>query len=313
LVRERRGQVVGIVGDPGIGKSRTLLEFRRALAREGIAGMEARCVSYGRDWPLLPITELIRRANGGEEGDRPDVAAEKVHANLAALGLPADDLTSYLLRMIGIDDPTRVSTHLAPEMLRERMVDAFRRILLACSRVHPLVVVVEDVHWIDRASEGYLAALVDAMAESQVLVLTTHRPGYGAPWSEWSYVTELRLQPLTRADARGVLDGALQRGDAAGLVPAASADAILDRADGNPFFIEELAQAMASSTSGAAVVPASVGPVGERLRAAVCGRSWLCWSLESLGEFGAALAVGREAIEIARTHRAAGLEATRTR
>src|SRR5262249_7584102 len=118
----------------------------------------------------------------------------------------------------------------------------------------------EDLRWMDRASEGSLAVLVNALPEAPILLVTTHRPGYRVPWNDRSYAAELKLQRLGRAKARRVLDAALERAPQARPLADAAADAILARADGNPFFIEELAQAIGSSP------PSATAPAPESLQ-----------------------------------------------
>jgi predicted ATPase len=185
-----------------------------------------------------------------------------MHAKLGALKLPADEITPFLLRVLGVSAGGESIAHLPPEEVQQRTLDAVRTTLLASSRTRALVVAVEDLHWMDRTSERYMAALVDALPEASVLLLTTSRTGRRPPWSEKSYVTELRLQPLSRSDARRVLDAALEREGAGVPLAAETAEAILHRADGNPFFIEELATAMGPLASGSTTaVPESIEAV----------------------------------------------------
>ena len=261
LARAGRGQVIDISGDAGIGKSRLLFEFGRGLDRHAVAYIEARCVSYGRSSPLLPIIELVRRAVQIEDGDSAAMVMTKVSSCLSRLGMPADDASPYLLRLLGIDDGNETIAHLSAQAVHQRTVEILRAIVLAAARLRPLIVAVEDLHWIDRASESYIAALVDALVDAPLLLITTYRPGYRAPWSQRSSVTELRLQPLSRGDARRVLDGAAERDERVAHLPGATADAILDRADGNPFFVEELVHAMRTGAATTTEVPESIEAV----------------------------------------------------
>ena len=263
LTRSGRGQVVQISGEPGIGKSRLLFEFHRTLDAETVSYVSARSVSYGRDMPLLPIIEMIRRGHGIDDADSVDVVRGKLLSRLTALGLPADQTMPFLLRLLDIADGTESIRHLTGDAIHQKTLETFRRLAVASSRSRPLVVAIEDLHWMDRASEGYVSVLVDALVEAPILLITTHRSGYRPPWSDRSYVSELRLQPLARADAHRVLIAAVGTDRS---LSTATTEAILDRADGNPFFIEELARAIGPDTGTA---PA---PVPESVEAVLLGR-----------------------------------------
>ncbi|HEV8144614.1 MAG TPA: sigma 54-interacting transcriptional regulator [Methylomirabilota bacterium] len=249
------GQVVGISGEPGIGKSRLLFEFHRALDGEKVGYLSARALSYGREMPLLPVVELVRRAHDIDDADGVDVVRGKLHSRLTSLGLPADDTAPYLLRLLDITAGTESIRHLSPDAMHQRTLEVFQRVVVASSQAQPLVVAIEDLHWMDRASEGYVSVLVEALVDAPILLVTTYRSGTRPGWSERSHVSELRLQPLARSDAQRVLDGVVERNRP---LPTATSEAILDRAEGNPFFIEELARAVGP---GAAPVPESVEAV----------------------------------------------------
>ena len=261
LARAGRGQVVGITGEPGIGKSRMLLEFRRALRADDVTYVETRCVSYGRNLPLLPAIELVRRAAGLDEHDSAAIVETKLRSCLAGLGMPSDEIVAYALRLLGIEMGRERLAHVTAQMRHHRSLELLRAMVLAIARWRPLVVAVEDLHWMDAASATYLEALVDAVATAPILLITTARTGYRPPWSERSYVADIRLQPLPRADARAVLDAVLERHGQATDLSEASAETILDRADGNPFFLEELAWAVRTGAATMADVPNSIEAV----------------------------------------------------
>src|SRR5262249_4699538 len=232
-------------GEPGIGKSRLLHEFRLTLNSLNATYLSARSLSYGRELPLLPIIELVRRASAVDDDDSPSVIVSKVRS-------------PYLLSLIGIEAGTEGIRRLSREATHQGTLEAFRDMLLEASDTRPLVIAIEDLHWMDRASEGYLAVLVNALPEAPILLVTTQRPGYRAPWSDRSYVSDLRLRPLAGAAPRRVLDAALDREPQPVPLAAPTVEAILARADGNPFFIEELARVVGStSASRSAAVPES--------------------------------------------------------
>lgn len=227
------GQVVGLVGDPGIGKSRLAYEFRR-VAEEHATVLEGRCLSYGSAIPYQPILDLVRNSSGLAPRDEPVLIEQKLHMTLAALGLDPDH-GRYLLHALGIA-PERLASLDAPA-IKGRTLEALRSLLLAEAARRPLVVLVEDVHWIDRTSEEVLNELVSEVPSTAILLVATYRPGYAPPWIDKSFATQIALRPVPTEASEAIVSGILgERVDA-------QSTAIVDRGQGNPFFLEELARA----------------------------------------------------------------------
>ena len=233
--RSGRGQVVGIVGEPGMGKSRLFLEFTSAMSDLTI--LVGRCVSYGSLAPYLPLVDIVRAYCGVKEDDSAEDAGRAVRAAVAATDLPSDADT-WLLRLLGVVD-TAADT-LSPEAIKARTADVLRGLLLHASTLRPLVLVVEDVHWIDRTSEEFLAMLVERVVAARVLILVTFRPGYRVPWRDRSYVTQITLTPLAAADSEAMVNATARETH---VPPQVSAE-ILAKAEGNPFFLEELTRSV---------------------------------------------------------------------
>ncbi len=238
-VEAGHGQVVGIVGEPGIGKSRLLYEFRRSLGAKRLTYLEGRCLSYGTSIPFLPILDLVRANCGIQDGDEPATVAEKVRFGLHEVGLDPDEHAPYILHLLGVSDDSAGLAQLSPEAIKARIGESLRTWSLAGSQQRPIIFAVEDLHWIDRSSEEYLAALVAWLAGAPILLVCTWRPGYRPPWGDHSYVTQLALRRLSPEESLSVVRSVLQ----AERVPEALAQVILERAEGNPFFLEELARA----------------------------------------------------------------------
>ncbi len=234
------GQVVGIVAEPGVGKSRLLYEFRKSLANKRITYLEGRCVSYGSDIPYLPLLDIIRANCGITESDTPQAVGQKVHGALAEVGMDAAALAPYLLQLLGVKEGTEPLTGLTPEIIKTRTFDTLRRMSLQGSQRRQVIFVGEDLHWIDRPSEEYLASLVESLSGAAILLLTTYRPGYRPPWLDKSYATQLALHALSQQESLSVVQSVGQRVSLAEPV----AKTILDRAEGNPFFLEELTRAV---------------------------------------------------------------------
>jgi transcriptional regulator with AAA-type ATPase domain/predicted ATPase len=240
-VEAGRGQVIGIVGEPGVGKSRLLHEFRQSLGRGRVTWVEGRCVSYGSTVPYAPLLALIRHNFRLGELDAPDVIADKLTAGLGILGLDAKESVPYLLHLLGVKEGTEGLAGQSPEAIRVRTLDILRQMAVAGSRRRTLVVAVEDLHWIDRTSETVLASFAEALSGGPLFLLLTYRPGYQPPWLGRSYASQMVLDHLSREDSLRVLHDVVPREQ----LPAPLAETILAHADGVPFFLEELARAVA--------------------------------------------------------------------
>ena len=236
------GQVVGLTGDPGLGKSRLALEFRR-LAERTADVREGRCLSYGSGIAYLPLFELVRDVCGIAVAEPPDVVAAKIETKLGALGLDVA-LARYLGHAFGVStsDPG-----LDPQAIRARTFDALRQLLMAEAGRWPLVVLVEDLHWIDQTSEVFLAQFADELPSVPVMLLVTYRSGYAPPWIGKSFATQLALRPLSPAASEQIVSAILGTGD-----PGAATE-IAARGEGNPFFLEELARASLDAGDAVAV------------------------------------------------------------
>jgi predicted ATPase len=229
---------VGIVGEPGIGKSRLLDEFRRSLTGRPLTYVRGHCVSYDSATPYLPMLDLFRHHCGMTDADGPEAIIAKVHQGLQEAGIVPDEWAPYLLRLLGVGAGADELTMLSPQTLRAHTVETLVQMSVNGSRQRPLVFEVEDLHWSDAASEEWLTALVERLAGVPILVLATYRPGYRPFWLDKSYATQLTLQRLTPRGSLQVVQAVLHDER----VTEALAQELLARADGNPFFPEELAR-----------------------------------------------------------------------
>jgi predicted ATPase/DNA-binding winged helix-turn-helix (wHTH) protein len=232
-----RGQVVGMAGEPGIGKSRLLAEFHTRLRPHAVTYLEGRCVSYGQETPYRPVLDLLRQACGLNEMAPPDLIDRQVTRTLQALGLAPDAEAPYLLHLLGVPAGTARLPSLSPEELKARIYTTFWRLLRHMSQRHPLVLAIEDLHWIDATSEAMLTALVEHLADVPMLLVATYRAGYHPPWLDKSYATQLSLQPLTSRESHRLLQAVFSTVD----VPDSLVQQLIEQAEGNPFFLEELA------------------------------------------------------------------------
>jgi hypothetical protein len=236
-----RGQVVGLLGEPGVGKSRLLHEFRESLDPDRVGYIEGRCLSYGTTIPYLPIIDIVRESFGVLEGDAADVAAGKVHAGLQSLGMDPAASAPYLLHLLGSKEGVEAVVGLSPDAVKARTMEVLRQLGVAGSRQRPLVLAVEDVQWIDQTSEEALVSLAESLASYPLMLITTYRPGYRPPWLGRSYASQIGLDPLTAADSLAVVHSVVPEQE---LAPEL-ARMIVAHAEGVPFFLEELARAVA--------------------------------------------------------------------
>jgi class 3 adenylate cyclase/tetratricopeptide (TPR) repeat protein len=239
-VEESRGQAVGIVGEPGVGKSRLLLEFRHRLAGRRATYLQGRCLSYGAAIPYVPVADIVRANFGLAETDPPEAVAEKVLAGLREVGLDPGEGAPYLVRLLGGRDAGGSLEALGPEVIKARTFETLRQMCLRGSRRAPLVLEIEDLHWVDRTSEEYLTFLAESLVGVPILLVATYRPGYRPPWSDRSFATQLSLRRLAVDESLSIVRSLLPATDAGDPL----AQLILDKAEGNPFFLEELARAV---------------------------------------------------------------------
>ncbi|MGH8067256.1 MAG: sigma 54-interacting transcriptional regulator [Candidatus Entotheonellia bacterium] len=258
-VQAGRGQVVGLVGAPGMGKSRLLAEFRQRLTGQCVRYAEGQCLAYGSGIPYLPILDLLRDYCGIVADDRPETLITKVRASLQHASLDPDASLPYFLHLLGLPIEADRLAHLSAEARKARTFEAMRQLFFTSSRHQPVILAVENLHWIDPTSEALLASLVEGLAGASILVLTTFRPGYRPRWLDKSYATQIALQPLGPDESRQLVRRVLR--DTA-LTPALEQQ-LLTRAEGNPFFLEELAYTVRERAEGlpALAVPDTIQAV----------------------------------------------------
>lgn len=233
--RRGSGQIVGVAGEAGIGKSRLLHEFRQSLRGEGVTYLEGHCLSYGRDVPYLPVLEVLRRACRIGEEDAPERVKRHLHRTLEQLGIPPDDGVPYLMRLLGLKEEAERLDTSTPEAIRTRTLQILGQMCLSSTRARPLVIVMEDLHWVDPASES-LGSFLSSFAGMPLLFICTYRPEYHPAWLGALPVTQLSLQPLSADESMRLLRSILPPER----LSEPDARAILVKAEGNPFFLEEL-------------------------------------------------------------------------
>jgi class 3 adenylate cyclase/tetratricopeptide (TPR) repeat protein len=238
-----RGQVVALVGEPGVGKSRLVREASASARAAGWRVLETGAVSYGMSMPYLPVADLLRAYFRIEARDDPEAARRRVAEGLLALDTALQpDLPAVLALLdLGTDDPTWLA--LDPPRRRQQTLEAVRRLLLQESRVGPLLLVFEDLHWLDSESQALLDSLAESLPAARILLLVNYRPEYEHRWGNRSYYTQLRLDPLAAEGAEALLDALLGDDEALDSLR----QLLIERTEGNPLFLEESVRTLAET------------------------------------------------------------------
>jgi len=216
LAERGEGQVVAVVGEAGVGKSRLFWEFVHRREMASLTVLRTRSVSYGKASPYLPIVDVLKSGFQIGETDTAPAIATRVRDSLATLDAALQPDVPALLAVLGVSSNDRQWEQLDLPQRRERVLEALRRLLLRLALDRPVVLVVEDLHWIDDATQDVLDSFVDAVPTARILLLVNYRPEYGHTWAGKSFYTQIRLDPLPADISARLLDSLL--GTDAGLV-----------------------------------------------------------------------------------------------
>jgi tetratricopeptide (TPR) repeat protein len=237
------GQVVALVGEAGVGKSRLVYECVHSHRTQGWRVLESASVSYGKATPYFPITDLLKRYCHVDDGDDARTIRAKVTGQVLTLDETLQETLPALLSLLeAVPDDSPFLT-LDPPQRRQRTLDGLKRVLLRESQVQPLLLVFEDLHWIDTETQAVLDRLVESLPTARLLLLVNYRPEYQHGWGSKTYYTQLRLDPLPPASAEEFLHALL--GDDPSLEPLKQL--LIARTEGNPFFLEESVRTLVES------------------------------------------------------------------
>jgi len=239
------GQVVGMVGEPGAGKSRLLLQFRELLPQEECTYLEGGCIHYGEAIAYLPILGILRNYFDIGEGEDEAFIKHKLEERLSSLNGQLARILPPLQELLSleVDDQTYLS--LEPAQRRERVFESIRYLFMAESQQRPLVLAIEDLHWMDRTSEEFLSSLIDSLQGAAILLLLLYRPEYTSAWTSKTYYRQIRVDQLSDEPSTELVEAILFEGE----VSPEISEFIVTKTAGNPLFIEELTRGLLEAGS----------------------------------------------------------------
>jgi class 3 adenylate cyclase/tetratricopeptide (TPR) repeat protein len=237
-----RGQALSIMGEAGLGKSRLLYEFRKAVANENITFLEGKCLSFSRNVAYHPVIDILKSNFLINESDKDVDIIKKVKNNLKTLEVDEVSSLPYLLELLSVKQSGLEELSLTPEMMKDRITEALNRILIKGSQRRPVILAIEDLHWVDKSSEENLKSLLDSISGAKVFIIFTYRPEFVHTWGGKSYHSQVNLNRLSNRQSLAM---------AANLLDTESIDRtleelILEKTEGVPFFIEEFIKSLSS-------------------------------------------------------------------
>jgi class 3 adenylate cyclase/tetratricopeptide (TPR) repeat protein len=246
------GQVVTIVGDAGIGKSRLLYEFSKLIEDENFLYLEGRCISYGKSISYLPVLDIIKKRFRVDKLDTERTVRKKIEKGIVDIDPNLKGGIPFLYDILSIETDAPIIKTLDVRDKRKRTIDTIKNIILADSTLRPLVVVVENLHWIDGASEELITFVIDNIPSSNIMLILTSRPGYRVRWGEKSYHIQLAPSRLSNGEVEEMIGSILNTTN----VTNALSRLVTDKADGIPFYAEEVIK---SFTEAGIIVEAEDG------------------------------------------------------
>ena len=239
-LKSGKGQAFSIVSEAGVGKSRLLYEFRKAIANENVTFLEGRCFSYSRGVAYHPMIDILKSNFDIHEGDADREIRDKVKRGLKKIGVDEATTLPYFLELLSVRDSSIDEIPMSPEARKDRIIESLKRIVLKGSELRPLILAIEDLHWIDRSSEETLKDLLASISGVRVLLIFTYRPEFLHTWGAKSYHSQLTLHRLSNRESLEMVAHLLGTKE----IERALEEMLLEKTEGVPFFIEEFIKSL---------------------------------------------------------------------
>ncbi len=235
-----KGQGFSIVSEAGCGKSRLLYEFRKAVANEDVNFLEGKCLSYSRGVAYHPVIDILKSNFEIQEGEGDQEIREKVKKGLRLIGVDEPSTLPYLLELLSVKDSGIDQISMSPEAKKDRIIEAIKRIVIKGSEIRPLIIVFEDLHWIDKSSEDLVRRHLESIPGSKVLLISTYRPEFVHTWGAKSYHNQLTLHRLSNRESLEMTTHILGTKE----IEKVLEEVILEKTEGVPFFIEQFIKSL---------------------------------------------------------------------
>jgi class 3 adenylate cyclase/tetratricopeptide (TPR) repeat protein len=235
-----RGQAFSIMAEAGVGKSRLLYEFRKAVAHEDVTFLEGRCLSYSRGVAFFPIIDILKANFDIREGNRDREIREKVKKGIKIVRADEASTLPYLLELFSVKDSGIKKSAMSPEGKKDRIMEAAKRITFKGAEIRPLILVYEDLHWMDKSSEGLLKIVLENIPGAKILMIFTYRPEFVHTWGAKSYHSQVTLNRLSNRESLAMVTNLLGTEE----IDRDLEDLILEKTEGIPFFIEEFIRSL---------------------------------------------------------------------
>jgi class 3 adenylate cyclase/tetratricopeptide (TPR) repeat protein len=235
-----KGQAFSIISEAGVGKSRLLYEFRKAVANEDVNFLEGKCLSYGRGVAYHPVIDILKSNFDIQEGEGDQEIREKVKKGLRLIGVDEPSTLPYLLELLSVKDSGIDKISMSPEARKDRMIEAIKRIVLKGSEMKPLVLAIEDLHWMDRSSEDVIRSILESIPGTGIFLIFTYRPEFVHTWGAKSYHNQLTLHRLSNRESLEMVTQILGTKE----IEKVLEEVILEKTEGVPFFIEQFIKSL---------------------------------------------------------------------